>query len=405
MHVRVNVPGEGPRASGKVVRWSRVQAGELAVEIQGGHRLVTFQVDTQVLTGADDVADRIADFAQALFAAIDGRARIGSSVRKAGPRAPAAKVRARRPQAGLDESEPRQGRLDAEVGRRRPRPHRLRPRRAGRRGARSRVSRLRRDRGPDRRLRTGAPRRHEPAGAVRGSAVATARPLARPARTSLPGPAIHPIRRTIRYWASRVVVAVLVRAYLRVRLEDADRLPSGPAIYCFNHLSWADPFVLMAVLPFRPRLWFFGPKEEDMRVGGRNRVMHWTGTAIPYKPGKNDLLEATRRVAAVIDTGSVVAIAGEGRIHVRESELLPLSEGAAYFALRSRVPLVPVAIHGTSRAQVRRPGPDPGGGADRGRRATDPRGRVGLTARPGRRSMSSSPTHRTSPSRAGSGAG
>ena len=37
-----------------------------------------------------------------------------------------------------------------------------------------------------------------------------------------------------------------------------------------------------------------------MRVGGRNRVMHWTGTAIPYKPGKNDLLEATRRVGAVI---------------------------------------------------------------------------------------------------------
>jgi 1-acyl-sn-glycerol-3-phosphate acyltransferase len=173
--------------------------------------------------------------------------------------------------------------------------------------------------------------------------------LARPSRTSLPGPAISPIRRTIRYWASRIVVAILVRAYLRLRLEDADRLPPGPAIYCFNHMSWADPFVLMAVLPFRPRLWFFGPKEEDMRVGGRNRVMHWTGTAIPYKPGKNDLLEATRRVAAVIASGSVVAIAGEGRIHVRESELLPLSEGAAYFALRSGVPLVPVAINGTSR--------------------------------------------------------
>ncbi len=33
-----------------------------------------------------------------------------------------------------------------------------------------------------------------------------------------------------------------------------------------------------------------------MGVGGRNRLMFWTGTAIPYKPGKNDLLEATRRV-------------------------------------------------------------------------------------------------------------
>jgi 1-acyl-sn-glycerol-3-phosphate acyltransferase len=50
----------------------------------------------------------------------------------------------------------------------------------------------------------------------------------------------------------------------------------------------------------------------------------------------------------VIKTGSVVAIAGEGRIHVHETELLPLSEGAAYFALRSAVPLVPVAINGTS---------------------------------------------------------
>ena len=169
-----------------------------------------------------------------------------------------------------------------------------------------------------------------------------------PRRTALPGPAVNPLRRTIRYWAARLVSAGLTRAYLRVHLEGRERLPPGPAIYCFNHLSWSDPFVLMATLPLRPRLWFFGPKEEDMRVGGRNRVMHWTGTAIPYKPGKNDLLEATRRVGAVIESGGVVAIAGEGRIHVREYELLRLSEGAAYFAMRSSVPLIPVAIRGTS---------------------------------------------------------
>jgi 1-acyl-sn-glycerol-3-phosphate acyltransferase len=169
-----------------------------------------------------------------------------------------------------------------------------------------------------------------------------------PDRSRLPGPAVSPLRRTIRYWSSRIAVAVLARAYLRVSLEGRDRLPPGPAIYCFNHLSWIDPFVLMTVLPFRPRLWFFGPKEEDMGTGGRNRLMAWTGTAIPYKPGKNDLLDATRRVGAVLDSGAVVAIAGEGRIHVRESELLPLSEGAAYFALRSGVPLVPVAVNGTS---------------------------------------------------------
>ena len=139
-----------------------------------------------------------------------------------------------------------------------------------------------------------------------------------------------------------------MRAWLRVRLEGRDRLPHGPAIYCFNHLSWADPFVLMAALPLRPRLWFFGPKEADMAIGRRNRVMTWAGTAIPYKPAKNDLLDATRRVTAVIDSGAVIAIAGEGRIHLGERVLLPLSEGAAYFALRSGVPLVPIAINGTS---------------------------------------------------------
>lgn len=74
IQVRVYVPGEGPRAGGKLVRWNRVQLGELGVEIQGGHRLVTFQVEAQVLNGVDAVAERIGVFAQSLFAAVDGRA-------------------------------------------------------------------------------------------------------------------------------------------------------------------------------------------------------------------------------------------------------------------------------------------------------------------------------------------
>jgi hypothetical protein len=73
VHVRVNVPGEGPRASGKLIRWNRVQTGELAMEVASGHRLLSFQVEGQVLKGADDEADAIAGFALRIFAAIDGR--------------------------------------------------------------------------------------------------------------------------------------------------------------------------------------------------------------------------------------------------------------------------------------------------------------------------------------------
>ena len=73
--VRVNVLGEGPRASAKLVRWNRVEVGELAIETSAGHRLLSFQLEGHVLKGADEAADRIAAFALEVFAAIDGRPR------------------------------------------------------------------------------------------------------------------------------------------------------------------------------------------------------------------------------------------------------------------------------------------------------------------------------------------
>ena len=156
------------------------------------------------------------------------------------------------------------------------------------------------------------------------------------------------MRRLVRTWVARLAASVLARAYLRLRLEQRANLPGGPAIYCVNHLSWADPFLMMAILPMRPQLTFFGPREEDMSVGGRNRLLTWTGATIPYRPGKENLLEATRRVHAVIAAGGVLVIFGEGRIHPTPSAIGPLNEGAAYFALRERVPVVPIGIAGTS---------------------------------------------------------
>ena len=73
--VRTNVAGEGPRASAKLVRWSRVQTSELAIETSGSHRLLSFQIESHVLQGADGVADGIAGFALDVFAAMDGRPR------------------------------------------------------------------------------------------------------------------------------------------------------------------------------------------------------------------------------------------------------------------------------------------------------------------------------------------
>lgn len=150
----------------------------------------------------------------------------------------------------------------------------------------------------------------------------------------------------LRYWLTTVTLRLLVAAWLRVRVEGLDRLPPGPSLVCFNHQSWADPFVLVAALPARPDLLFFGPGEADMRVGRKNRLIALSRRAVPFRPARDDLLDTTRRVQAVLDRGARLAIAPEGRIHAGERVVLPLDDGAAFFALRAGVPIVPVALNG-----------------------------------------------------------
>ena len=70
--VRVNVPQEGPRASGRMIRWSRVQVGELSVEAHHGHRQVTAQVESQVLQGVDAAGDEIAAWMGEVYRRVDG---------------------------------------------------------------------------------------------------------------------------------------------------------------------------------------------------------------------------------------------------------------------------------------------------------------------------------------------
>ncbi len=156
-----------------------------------------------------------------------------------------------------------------------------------------------------------------------------------------------------RYRLSRIVLRGAVAIYSRLEVDGVDRLPRGAAILCFNHLNWSDPLFVMAGLPYR-RLFFFGPEQADMRRGARNRLMRWAGIAVPYRPGRRGLVAATRRVEAILERGEPLAIAGEGRIHAGERDLLPLNDGPAVFALHCGVPLVPVAINGTAWLGFRR---------------------------------------------------
>ncbi len=73
VHVRVSVPQEGPRVAGKLVRWNRVQIGDYSIEGLTGHRMLSFQLESQLLHAVDDQCDRLAAFIGVLLAAMDGR--------------------------------------------------------------------------------------------------------------------------------------------------------------------------------------------------------------------------------------------------------------------------------------------------------------------------------------------
>jgi 1-acyl-sn-glycerol-3-phosphate acyltransferase len=162
-----------------------------------------------------------------------------------------------------------------------------------------------------------------------------------PAARSVPGPFV--------YHLVRLGLKGLAGAYVRIRVEGAERLPAdGPYIICFNHPSWLDPIVLAASWPDRERrLYIFGPREADMSVGVRNRIITWTGRGVPFKPKGADIKDATRRAVAVLKGGDCLAIAGEGRLSDREGEVLPLETGLAHFAQMARAAVVPTGIIGT----------------------------------------------------------
>ncbi|CAN5565336.1 hypothetical protein BH23CHL8_BH23CHL8_28930 [soil metagenome] len=153
----------------------------------------------------------------------------------------------------------------------------------------------------------------------------------------------------IRYHALRLGLKSLARAYVRVRVKGSANIPSaGPYIICFSHPSWLDPFFLTAEWPDRERrLFIFGPREQDMRRGLRNRLIRWTGREVPFKPGAQDVVDATRRATAVLRSGACLAVAGEGRLSDLEGRVLPLESGLAHFARLSGAGILPTAMIGT----------------------------------------------------------
>jgi 1-acyl-sn-glycerol-3-phosphate acyltransferase len=153
----------------------------------------------------------------------------------------------------------------------------------------------------------------------------------------------------ILYHAVRWSAIIAFHITSRVRLLGLNNVPkSGAFIIAANHLSWTDiPLVVMHI----PRKMVYMSKEEyfHSKLTWLVRVLG----SFPVKRGEGDR-QALRVAEDQLKKGNILGIFPEGT-RSRTTTLAKAHAGMGMIALRSGVPVVPVAIWGSEYA-LKKPG-------------------------------------------------
>jgi 1-acyl-sn-glycerol-3-phosphate acyltransferase len=180
----------------------------------------------------------------------------------------------------------------------------------------------------------------------------------------------------------RKVLRTLIHALFRVKVEFPECIPTTAALVAANHLNHIDPFLLLSELPERPYYYILGDartlynrwwkrlflglakgvipierlwKEEIAVVQaakkGRKDLAKLAADIEKYVPQGNSI-ETLRRIDRIVQDifrrGEGIILFPEGRLGNVEGQLsASLKRGAAIYALRSGVPILPVALIGT----------------------------------------------------------
>jgi 1-acyl-sn-glycerol-3-phosphate acyltransferase len=155
-------------------------------------------------------------------------------------------------------------------------------------------------------------------------------------------------RRLFRMFA-RGLTKLLTFLLLDARVTGLENFPKqGPALIVFNHLGDADAVLMLAVLPFRSPAEGIGKIElyDHWLVGPVFRAygIIWVHRGLPDR-------KAIRAALNGLAEGRMVTLAPEGRQSVIGG-LEEGSDGAAFLALRSGAPIVPVALTGVENSNI-----------------------------------------------------
>ena len=134
---------------------------------------------------------------------------------------------------------------------------------------------------------------------------------------------------------------------IHVEVQGHENLPSGGYIAAAAlHRGWIDPLVVLRALPREPRVWFLGSAATAFDRRWKERLLRRTGGMLPvWRGGGIDVHVAAAR--AVAAEGGVLCLFIEGGIVGPPDRVWPGARGGAgLLALRTQLPIVPIALVG-----------------------------------------------------------
>lgn len=136
------------------------------------------------------------------------------------------------------------------------------------------------------------------------------------------------------------LIWIFMKIFHPWRTQGRQRIPEGGALLCGNHTTLGDPLYVVCAVGHTPQLRVMA-KDELMRIPVLGFLLRRAGI-IGVKRGKADV-GAVKETLKALQNGEKLLIFPEGtRVH--EGETAQVHTGAAMFATRTGVPILPVYI-------------------------------------------------------------
>ena len=145
------------------------------------------------------------------------------------------------------------------------------------------------------------------------------------------------------YIFSPVILAI---SMVRVKASGLNNILDEPAIYAANHASQLD-IPIMCTRVNRPM--FFIAKIELKKVPILSQYIKVVGMILVDRKNRERAMASMRTAIQDIQGGKSIAAFPEGT-RTKTGELLPFKKGIFTIAKEGRIPIVPIAIVGSSKA-------------------------------------------------------